>query len=70
LFVLAVVFSILLITIGLGFIYMYFWDGVVSRLGDPDQSLAFWYLPILFIGFFCFSGGVTLLVVAYKKRRR
>lgn len=36
--------------IGAGFVVMYILGAVVNRLGEPDQSLLFWYLPILFIG--------------------
>ena len=32
------------------FIAMYISEAILTRLGDPDQSLIFWYLPILFIG--------------------
>lgn len=67
---LGVVLSVVLMIIGAGFIAMYVWEGVISPLGDPDQSLLFWYLPVLFIGFFCFSGGVTLLLVTYRKGKQ
>lgn len=35
---------------GLAFAIMYVLEAIVARLGEPDQSLLFWYLPILFIG--------------------
>jgi hypothetical protein len=36
--------------LGLALIAGYFLDAVVGRWGKPDQSLLFWYLPILFMG--------------------
>jgi hypothetical protein len=47
----------LLTVLGAVFIGMYIWEAVISRLGDPDQSLIFWYLPILFIGVSAVLGG-------------
>jgi len=66
---LAIFIAVLLTVVGAGFIAMYFRDGVIARWGDPDQSLLFWYLPILFIGIFSFSGGLSLFTIAWKKLR-
>lgn len=38
------------ILIGIGFAAMYVLEAIITRRGEPDQSLLFWYLPILFIG--------------------
>jgi hypothetical protein len=35
---------------GIALVLMYLWAAVVERWGEPDQSLIFWYLPLLFIG--------------------
>lgn len=35
---------------GVACIGMYIFGAIISRIGEPDQSLLFWYLPILFIG--------------------
>ncbi len=59
--------SALLAIVGLGLIAMYFWEGVISRWGEADQSLLFWYLPVLFIGILSFAGGVGFVLVAFKK---
>jgi hypothetical protein len=67
---LVIFIAVLLAVVGLGFIAMYLWDGVIARWEDPDQSLLFWYLPILFIGIFCFIGGISLFIIARKKLRR
>ena len=70
LFILMISVSLILALVGLGFIAMYAWEGVISRIGDPDQSLLFWYLPILFIGIFSLVGGVAMFLVCLKKLRQ
>ena len=35
---------------GIGFAIMYVLEAILKRWGEGDQSLLFWYLPILFIG--------------------
>lgn len=47
--------------IGLAFVSMYFWEAIVSKIGDPDQSLVFWYLPILFLGVFGMLLGLPMM---------
>lgn len=44
------IFSVLLTLLGVGFVAMYILEAIVHRMGEPDQSLIYWYLPILFIG--------------------
>ena len=46
---------------GAVFIFMYFWHAIVARIGEPDQSLMFWYLPVLFIGLAGCGAGLALL---------
>jgi len=48
--------------LGLVFVFMYIWEAIISRLGEPDQSLIFWYLPILFMGLISSVGGLKLLL--------
>ncbi len=36
--------------LGMLFVAMYVLEAIVARTGEPDQSLLFWHLPILFIG--------------------
>ncbi len=69
-YVLVIALALLLTVLGLGFIAMYFREGVIAHWGDPDQSLVFWYLPILFIGIASFVGGMALLLVAGRKFKR
>lgn len=64
-----VVFGILLVLLGMIFMGMYAWEAVISRIGDPDQSLLFWYLPILFIGIFAMLGGLLLLYLGRTRLR-
>lgn len=47
----AIVVGGLITLAGIGFAIMYILEAITSRLGEADQSLLFWYLPILFMGF-------------------
>ena len=40
----------LITLIGIGLAVMYVLEAIIARLGEADQSLLFWYLPILFMG--------------------
>jgi hypothetical protein len=40
----------LLTIMGMAFVGMYIVEAIIARAGEPDQSLLFWYLPILFLG--------------------
>lgn len=51
---------------GSGFILMYLWNAFVVRT-SADQSLMFWYLPILVTGLIMLSGGLFLGVSGIKK---
>ena len=67
---LSVLLGGLLTLVGVAFIFMYFWEAIISTIGDPDQSLIFWYLPILFLGFIVMLGGFTLLAQGLKRARK
>lgn len=43
----------------------YFWDVVIRQAGEPDRSMLFWGLPILFIGMFALAaaGGLAFAVI-------
>jgi len=49
------------------FVFMYVWEAIISRIGDPDQSLLFWYLPILFLGLGAGGGGLFLLFIGISR---
>ncbi len=46
----ALLFGGLIAVIGVAFVAMYVIEAIVRRVGEGDQSLLFWYLPILFLG--------------------
>ena len=46
----ALVVGSLFALVGIGLAVTYVLEAIVARLGEPDQSLLFWYLPILFMG--------------------
>jgi len=56
-------------TFGGVFVCMYVWGAIISRVGDPDQSLLFWYLPILFLGLGAGGVGVLLLIFGINRIR-
>jgi hypothetical protein len=46
----ALAFGGLMVIGGILFIVLYVVEAVIARRGEPDQSLLFWYLPVLFLG--------------------
>jgi len=40
----------LIALIGISLAVMYMLEAILARVGEADQSLLFWYLPILFMG--------------------
>jgi len=55
--------------LGVAFVLIYVWEGVVPNIGKPDQSPIFWYLPIFFLGLFGIFGGVALMVIGINSKR-
>jgi len=51
--------GIVISIIGILLIGAYVTEAYISRLGEPDQSLLFWYLPFLFAGFFALVTGLV-----------
>jgi ABC-type Na+ efflux pump permease subunit len=45
----ALAFGSLIVIAGITFIVLYVLEAVIARRGEPDQSLLFWYLPVLFL---------------------
>ena len=64
------VFGIVLSLIGAALIIAYVMEAIVGRAGDPDQSLLFWYLPILFLGIIGLGTGLSLVVWATNHIRK
>jgi hypothetical protein len=53
-----------LLIVGAVSLKWYVWDVVIGQAGEPDRSLLFWGLPILFIGIFAGAAGLGLIIVA------
>jgi hypothetical protein len=47
--------------IGIMLCIAYVYEAIVARIGEPDQSLLYWYLPILFMGLFGMGIGIVLI---------
>lgn len=56
----ALVVGLMIILIGMSFAILYVLEAIIFRIGEPDQSLIFWYLPILFIGLIALIVGVGI----------
>jgi hypothetical protein len=54
---------------GATLVVAYILEAVVARWGEPDQSLVFWYLPILFSGGLAFTAGMLASVWGFKRLR-
>ncbi len=67
---LSILFGGLLALVGAGFVVMYVWEAIFARIGEPDQSLIFWYLPVLFLGVIGIMLGWTLLVRGLSRLRK
>jgi membrane protein implicated in regulation of membrane protease activity len=65
----ALILGGILAGLGAAFVVMYVLEAVVARRGDPDQSLLFWYLPILFIGLVALAAGAGIGLWGWRRRR-
>jgi len=70
----ALIMGIVISIIGVVLIAGYFTEGYIAHKGDPDQSLLFWYLPVLLLGFIALvvglSAGVWGLISIRKIRKQ
>jgi uncharacterized membrane protein len=55
--------------VGTAFVAMYFWEAIITKIGDSDQSLMFWYLPFMFIGLAGILAGLALLTWGMNRMR-
>ena len=62
--------GILLAFTGAAFVFMYILEAIVARVGEPDQSLLFWYLPILFMGLIGIAAGLGLCILGIGRLRK
>jgi hypothetical protein len=53
--------GVLLEIVGMLLAVMYVWEAVIERIGDADQSLLFWYLPLLMFGLIGVIGGWAMV---------
>jgi hypothetical protein len=66
----ALVLGSLISLTGAGLVGLYASEAIITRIGDPDQSLIFWYLPILFIGLIVLAIGLGLGVWGVYRLRK
>lgn len=63
--VLAIAAGALLIMIGLGLAFAYV-KSAIEVWNSPDQSVLFWYLPLLFLGLISAAVGIYFLLIGIK----
>jgi len=66
----ALISGIVISIIGAVLIIGYIMEAYVARRGDPDQSLLFWYLPLLFLGFISFVTGLSASIWGFNSLRK
>jgi hypothetical protein len=67
---LALIAGIVLNIIGTLLIVGYIMEAYVARIGEPDQSLLFWYLPLLFVGLIAFVTGLSTGIWGFIRLRK
>ena len=66
----ALISGIVLIIIGAVLIIGYIIEAYVARRGEPDQSLLFWYLPLLIVGLITFVAGLSTGIWSFIRLRK
>ena len=61
--------SALMCLLGISLIIMYIYSAVIARLGEADQSLLFWHLPLMLFGIICVIAGGSLYKITRKRCR-
>ena len=61
--------SALMCLLGISLIITYVYSAVIARLGEADQSLLFWYLPLMLFGIICVIAGASLYKITRKRCR-
>ena len=62
--------GIVLTIIGALLIVGYIMEAYIARKGEPDQSLLFWYLPLLFVGLIAFVTGLSAGIWGFIRLRK
>lgn len=55
------------LAIGVAAVKWYIWDIAIRQAGEPDRSMLFWGLPIVFIGCGALAAGGSLAVFAGRR---
>ncbi|MDX1605674.1 MAG: hypothetical protein R3202_05735 [Candidatus Competibacterales bacterium] len=64
------VLGLLSMLLGTLLVAAYLWEAVILRWGEPDQSLLYWYLPLLLFGLILvLKVGLPLLWAAHWSGR-
>ena len=58
--------GIMLVLMGLLFISAYVSEAIIVPVENPDQSLVFWYLPLLIVGLFTAALGMLITWIGYR----
>ena len=66
----ALIAGIVLTIIGVLLIAGYIMEAYIARIGEPDQSLLFWYLPLLFVGLIAFITGLSTCIWGFIRLRK
>ena len=66
----ALIAGIVLTIIGALLIAGYIMEAYIARIGEPDQSLLFWYLPLLFVGLIAFITGLSTGIWGFIRLRK
>lgn len=67
---LGLITGILLALVGVYLIVLYVLEAVIARIGEPDQSLLFWYSPFLLFGLIGLRAGLRLGIPGFKRLRQ
>ncbi|NNJ92416.1 MAG: hypothetical protein HKP55_12140 [Gammaproteobacteria bacterium] len=62
-----IISGVTLAMMGLVFIGTYIFEAYIARIGEPDQSLLFWYLPLLLVGLFTAALGGLIAWVGFRE---
>ena len=66
----ALISGIVLTIIGAVLIIGYIIEAYVARRGEPDQSLLFWYLPLLIFGLITIGTGLSAGIWGFNRLRK
>ena len=65
-----IVLGVLAVLVGLALVVGYVVEAIILRVGEPDQSRIFWYLPLLFAGVIAAVIGAVALLLSRRRLRK